>query len=421
MVHPEPSSLLFSGGHLIMTNDKIAIIGGGPAGLMAAQHLLDNNFDVHLFDSMPSLGRKFLMAGKSGINLTHGEDFEKFRTRYHTNFPHFQDIIADFKPDDVRNWAHNLGVNTFVGSSARVFPTDFKAAPLLRSWLRHLRARGLTIHTRHRWHGWNDGDLLFKTPDGNKTFRSKATLFATGGISWPKLGSDGQWQIPFQEKNIAIADFKPSNCGFHCHWSTFFIEHFAGVPVKSVGLHLNNNVTKGEFVISQNGVEGSAIYSHSRLLREELERTGVATLYLDLCPDRPLENLTTALKKPKGRASLSNHIRKTTGLRGVKTALLRECLDKDTFNDMDKLARSIKSLPLSLHASAAIENAISCAGGVRFDDLNADLMHIKHPGLFFAGEMLDWDAPTGGYLLTGCFALGKRAGLGIRRWMLALP
>lgn len=400
-----------------MTKPIIAIIGGGPAGLMAAQHLVAKEFDVHLFDSMPSLGRKFLMAGKSGMNLTHGEDFDTFRSRYHTNFPFFQDILEDFKPEDVRNWAQDLGIETFIGSSGRIFPTDFKAAPLLRSWLRRLRSNGLIIHTRHRWLNWAENGHLFETPDGEKTFSCEATLFAMGGVSWPKLGSDGHWRTPFATRHIKIHDFRPSNCGFICDWSPVFIDRFAGAPVKSVGLRAGNVNTKGEFVICENGVEGSAVYTHSRALRKSLEQTGTATLYLDLCPDRSLETLKTALNKPRGRASLSNHIRKTTGLSGVKAALLRECLSKDVFSDMNKLAEAIKNLPIGLQATRPIEEAISCAGGVCFDDLNTDLMHNNHPGLFFAGEMLDWDAPTGGYLLTTCFALGKRAGRGIENWL----
>jgi len=402
-----------------MTAQKIAIIGGGPAGLMAAQQLVGKGYELHLFDAMPSLGRKFLMAGKSGMNLTHSEDFDRFLSRYGASRNFLENIITDFAPQDIRDWAADLGVETFIGSSGRVFPTDFKAAPLLRSWLRHLRAQGLTIHTRHRWCGWNEnGDLIFNTPQGKITQNTDATIFAMGSVCWPKLGSDGQWQTAFENQQISRTPFKPSNCGFDCDWSDFFRGKFAGHPVKAVALQVGPHKTKGEFVISQNGMEGSAIYPHSRALCDQLEQTGKATLCLDLCPDRSLESLNTALKRSRGSQSLSNHIRKATGLTGVKSALLRECLDKETFADMDQLAKAIKALRVPLLRPRPIEEAISCAGGVRLDQLSQDLMIKNRPGTFLAGEMLDWDAPTGGYLLSACFALGKRAGQGVDQWLM---
>jgi len=401
-----------------MTAQKIAIIGGGPAGLMAAQQLVGKGYELHLFDAMASLGRKFLMAGKSGMNLTHSEDFDRFLSRYGASRDFLENIITDFTPQDIRDWASTLGVETFVGSSGRVFPTDFKAAPLLRSWLRYLRARGLTIHTRHRWCGWDDsGALIFDTPHGQVTQGTDASIFAMGSVCWPKLGSDGHWQTAFDDQQIPRTVFKPSNCGFECDWSNFFRDKFAGHPVKAVALQVGTNKTKGEFVISQTGIEGSAIYPHSRALCDQIEENARARLSLDLCPDRSLENLKAALKRARGSQSLSNHIRKATGLKGVKSALLRECLDQETFTDMDRLAGAIKALPVPLLRPRPIEEAISCAGGVRLGQLSNDLM-IKHkPGTFLAGEMLDWDAPTGGYLLTACFALGKRAGQGVDHWL----
>lgn len=391
---------------------QIAIIGGGPAGLMAAQQLVGQNFDVHLYDAMPSLGRKFLMAGKSGMNLTHSEEFDKFLTRYHDASPLLKDIISDFGPDQIRDWAGSLGIETFIGSSGRVFPTDFKAAPLLRAWLRDLRQKGLTTHVRHHWTGWKGNHLSFETPGGEIELTPDACIIALGSVCWPKLGSDGAWQTFFQEKHIPIRPFKPSNCGFVVNWSDHFCENFAGQPVKSVSLKVGGLERKGDFVISQYGVEGSAIYTHSRALREEIEQHGHATLEIDLAPDKTIAQLESALSKPRGSKSLSTHIKRTTKLGGVKMALLRECLNKEIFNDMPALAKAVKALPLRLENTRPIEEAISCAGGVPFDILDHHLMLKQNPGLFLAGEMLDWDAPTGGYLLTACFALGRRAGQG---------
>ena len=391
---------------------RIAIIGGGPAGLMAAQQVVGQGFDVHLYDAMPSLGRKFLMAGKSGMNITHSEDFDKFLTRYRDGSPVLTDIISDFNPDDIRQWVHSLGIETFVGSSGRVFPTDFKAAPLLRAWLRDLRQKGLTTHVRHHWTEWKDNQLTFETPDGPVICENDAVIVATGSACWPTLGSDGLWQELLEKSDIQIEPFKPSNCGFLVDWSDFLIERFAGSPVKSVALTAGSHTIKGDFVISNYGVEGSAIYTQSRRLREKIEQKGRAILFVDLCPDKSEEKICSALSRGRGSKSISTHIKRTTGLSGVKVALLRECLDKDVFSDMTKLGKGIKNLPITLTKTRPIEEAISCAGGVSFSELNKNLMVKKHPGLFLAGEMLDWDAPTGGYLLTACLATGKRAGLG---------
>ncbi|SCA58254.1 putative flavoprotein oxidoreductase [Candidatus Terasakiella magnetica] len=404
-----------------MSMKKIALIGGGPAGLMAAEQLVGKGHEVHLFDAMPSLGRKFLMAGKSGMNLTHSEELEEFLKRYSDGAPVLEQAIREFSPEDIRNWAKDLGIETFIGSSGRIFPTDFKAAPLLRSWIKSLKIKGLQTHMRHRWMGWDKGELIFETPNGQTSFSADATLLGLGGVSWPKLGSDGNWQTALREREISLNEFKPSNCGFLVEWSTFFIEKFAGHPVKSIALKTELGYKKGDFVISKTGVEGSAIYTHSRALRLEIEQQVKAALHIDLTPDRSLEQLRTALQKPRGSKSISTHIKRATGLSGVKAALLRECLDKDRFSDMEKLAIGIKNLPLDLTAPRPIEEAISCAGGVAFDQLDENLMVKNHPGLFICGEMLDWDAPTGGYLLTACFASGKRAGNGAAKWLGSRP
>ncbi|MDV7338366.1 TIGR03862 family flavoprotein [Terasakiella sp. A23] len=398
-------------------SQKIAIIGGGPAGLMAAHQLTNKDYDLHLFDAMPSLGRKFLMAGKSGMNLTHNEPLDRFLTRYHDDDGAVSHAVKNFPPEAIRQWAADLGIETFVGSSGRIFPTDFKAAPLLRSWLRHLRAGGLQTHVHHRWIGWDQDKLVFETPDGLKKEKFDAVLFAMGGISWPKLGSDGGWINAFDQADIPHTPFKASNCGFLKDWSDPFLQKFAGEPIKSVALKSADDWTKGDFVISKSGVEGSAIYTHSRNLRLQLEKTGHAILHLDLAADRDLATLKQALKKSRGSKSLSTHIKRVTRLNPVKIALLREILDKETFNDMDKLADAIKNLPLPLKATRPIDEAISCAGGVDFSNTDNNLMITSQPGLFLAGEMLNWDAPTGGYLLTGCFALGRQAGLGMDRWL----
>lgn len=383
---------------------KIAIVGGGPAGLMAAQASLSQGYDVHLFEAMPSLGRKFLMAGKSGMNLTHNEDFDLFLTRYKDNEARIHPLIQSFSPKDIQLWAANLGIETFVGSSGRIFPTDFKAAPLLRAWIRDLKSKGLTTHVRHRWVKAD----TYHSPDGEKHIPADATIFAMGAISWPKLGSNGNWIAAFDQSQIKRTPFKASNCGFDVDWSPSFMERFAGEPVKAIAI----NGRKGEFVISKTGVEGSAIYTHSRALRQALEAEGTAQLILDLTPDRTLGSLKNALQKSRGSKSLSTHLKRQTGLSGVKAALLRECLDKETFQNMEKLAQSIKALLVELKATRPIEEAISCTGGVSFDQLDDNLMVKDQPGTFMAGEMLDWDAPTGGYLLTACFALGQQAGRG---------
>ena len=403
---------------MALSGRKIAIIGGGPAGLMAAEALVSRDARPHLFDAMPSLGRKFLMAGKSGLNLTHSEDYDAFVTRFGEANAALRPALDQFTPDDIRGWAEGLDIETFTGSSGRIFPTDFKAAPLLRHWLKRLRAGGLTTHVRHRWRGWtDDGALKFETRNGEVTFEADATILALGGASWPQLGSDAAWTGWLKERGVEIAPFRPANCGFDVDWSPLMIERFAGTPVKSVALSAGNETHRGEFVVTEGGIEGSGVYALSASLRDAIARDGKATLTLDLTPDRSLERLTDDLKRPRGKASFANFLRKVTGLSNVKAALLRECLPKETFEDMEALAKGIKALPLRLTATRPIEEAISSAGGIRFEAVDENFMLRKLPAVFCAGEMLDWEAPTGGYLLTACFATGKAAGEGLANWL----
>jgi uncharacterized flavoprotein (TIGR03862 family) len=400
---------------------RVAIIGGGPAGLAAAEELLAAGAEVRLFDSMPSLGRKFLMAGKSGLNLTHSEPFETVLTRFGTARPHLEAALRAFTPNELRQWAAMLGVETFVGSSGRVFPSDFKAAPLLRAWLRRLRAGGLAIHVRHRWQGWTaSGALAFETPEGAESFEANATILALGGASWPKLGSDGSWIPKLAARGVAIHPLRPANCGFDVAWSAYLRERFAGQPVKPVMLTFGGQSHRGEFVISQHGVEGSGIYALSAALRDTIVEKGKAVLMLDLAPDKDEARLTGELARPRGKLSTANHLRKAAGVGGVKAALLREGLPADAFNDPARLAAGIKALPLTLLRTRPIAEAISSAGGVAFEALDENFMLREAPGVFCAGEMLDWEAPTGGYLLTACFATGRAAGKGAARWLASL-
>lgn len=399
---------------------KVAIIGGGPAGLMAAQALLPAGAEVHLFDAMPSLGRKFLMAGKSGLNLTHSEPLETFLTRFGDASPALSDAMRAQGPQALRDWAASLGIETFIGSSGRIFPKDFKAAPLLRAWLKDLRRQGLVTHVRHRWQGWTEeGALLFETPSGSAEVKADATILALGGASWPQLGSDASWTAWLEARGVTVNGFRPANCGFDVHWSEHLRTRFAGAPVKSVVLSFDGENHRDEFVISETGIEGSGVYALSAALRDALDTKGAATLTLDLAPDRSADRLAADLARPRKGQSLANHLRKAAGIEGVKAALLRECLPKESFDDPVRLAAGIKALPLTLEGTRPIAEAISSAGGVSFDELDAHFMLKKLPGIFCAGEMLDWEAPTGGYLLTACFATGKAAGLGAAQWLRA--
>ncbi len=396
---------------------SIAIIGGGPAGLMAAEILSQHDVKIDVYEAMPSLGRKFLMAGKSGLNLTHAEDYSIFITRYGNQQHEIVKHLDNFKPSDLLAFVKELNVKTFVGSSGRVFPVEMKASPMLRAWIQRLQARNVTFHLRHRWSGWEDQQWVFDTPTGIHKINSDATILALGGASWPKLGSKGDWVAWLIQAGIAVKPFSPANCGFYVKWSTHFSEKFHGQPVKSVTLSFKDFKQQGEFVITKNGVEGSLIYSASAKIRDELTATGQALLTLDLLPDTSIEKLTQALTRPRGSTSLSNHIRKTTGIQGVKLGLLYEFLSKEIFEDPKQLAKAIKAIHVPLVSPAPLATAISCAGGISFTELDDHLMLRKMPGVFCAGEMLDWEAPTGGYLLSACFALGKAAGNGALRWL----
>ncbi|WP_434658087.1 TIGR03862 family flavoprotein [Pseudomonas sp. R3-56] len=399
---------------------NIAIIGGGPAGLMAAEVLSQAGLQVDLYDGMPSVGRKFLLAGVGGMNITHSEAFPAFLSRYGERTPNIAPLLRAFGADELCEWIHGLGIDTFIGSSGRVFPTDMKAAPLLRAWLKRLRDAGVVIHTRHRWLGWNaDGSLRIASPDGEKALLPDATLLALGGGSWSRLGSDGAWMLPLEQRGVVLAPLQPSNCGFDVPgWSDLMIAKFAGTPLKNIAIGLDDDVPRlGECVITATGIEGSLIYALSARIREAINQHGSATIHLDLLPGRPVDKILLALSKPRGSRSMAKHLHSQLGLDGVKAALLRELTSADCFTDMARLAQAIKALPVTLLKTRPLDEAISSAGGVTFEALDERLMLKQVPGVFCAGEMLDWEAPTGGYLLTACFASGRAAGLGMVEWL----
>ncbi len=406
------------------------VVGAGPAGLMAAEVLSAGGVPVHLFDAMPSAGRKFLLAGKGGLNLAHSEPLAQQLARYGDRADALAPLLQAFGPQALRDWAHGLGIETFVGSSGRVFPQDLKAAPLLRAWLQRLRhpAGGgvpVRFHMRHRWTGWAEGGgqqpLAFASPAGPVMARAAAVVFALGGASWPQLGSDGAWVAPLRARGIDVAPLLPSNCGFdvggsgRMGWSDFFASRFAGQPFKSVALACTDRLGRGfhrqgEFVATATGVEGSLVYAASALLRDEIAAQGRAEFQLDLLPDRTLQQVRAEVAHPRGSRSLSSHLKSRLHLDGIKSAILHELLPKDAFLDPDRLAAAIKALPVPLVAARPVAKAISSAGGVRFEALTRGLMLRELPGAWCAGEMLDWEAPTGGYLLTACMASGRAAG-----------
>ncbi|MET3460652.1 TIGR03862 family flavoprotein [Variovorax atrisoli] len=399
----------------------VAVIGGGPAGLMAAEVLSASGAQVHVYDAMPSVGRKFLLAGRGGLNLTHSEPFDAFMSRFGERRAQLEPMLAQFGPQQVREWAAGLGIETFVGTSGRVFPTDMKAAPLLRAWLHRLRAAGVQFHMRHRWVGdetLDPASLRFATPSGEVTASADAVVLALGGASWARLGSDGAWAPWLQAKGVDVAPLQPANCGFDgAGWSEHFSSRFAGQPFKSVAIsftdsHGRHFARKGEFVATATGIEGSLIYAASALLRDEIAEKGSATLLLDLLPDRSAEQVLAAVKYPRGARSLSSHLKSRLGLEGIKAGVLYEALSREAMHDPQQLASTIKAVPLKLVAARPIDEAISTAGGVRFDALDAQLMSKALPGVFVAGEMLDWEAPTGGYLLTASMASGAAAARG---------
>jgi uncharacterized flavoprotein (TIGR03862 family) len=400
-----------------MTSKDIAIIGGGPAGLMAAETLSGIGHRVTVYDGMPTVSRKFLLAGKSGLNITHAEPYPQFVSRFGADNERLRPALDAFTPDDVRNWAAGLGTETFVGSSGRVFPRAMKASPLLRAWLQRLQAQGVTILTRHRWIGPADGGQAVETPQGRELVRPDATLLALGGGSWPRLGSDGHWTTVLAEKGVEIAALRPANCGFDVGWSETFRQRFAGAPLKSVTATSDAGTFPGEFVVSQQGIEGSLVYAHAAALRDRLQDDGTASLLVDLAPGRTANRLARDLARQDGKASLSNRLRKATGLEGVKAALLREFVPTPDLADPDRLADWIKVLPIPLLRPRPIAEAISSAGGISWESIDDGYMLRALPGVFAAGEMLDWEAPTGGYLLTACLATGQAAARGIDSWL----
>jgi uncharacterized flavoprotein (TIGR03862 family) len=401
---------------------EVAIIGAGPAGLMAAEVLAQGGARVAIYDAMPSAGRKFLMAGRGGLNLTHSDALPEFLTRYGAAKSDLTPAIEAFPPDALRAWSEALGQPTFVGSSGRVFPKAFKASPLLRAWLRRLDAMGVRLMLRHRWSGWNDdGQLLFQTPDGQHAIEARATVLALGGASWPRLGSDGAWVETLAASGVTISPLRPANCGFTVAWSEIFRGRFEGHPLKGVALSIGPHTVRGEAMVTRTGIEGGAVYALSASLRERISATGEATLDIALRPDLEMSELIARLSAPKGKQSVSNWLRKAAHLSPVAIGLLQETAiaSGDPLSSLSpaSLAGLINAVPIRLNGVAPIARAISTAGGISFDELDADFMIRRLPGVFAGGEMLDWEAPTGGYLLQASFATGAAAGHGASKWI----
>jgi uncharacterized flavoprotein (TIGR03862 family) len=397
---------------------SVAIIGGGPAGLMAAEVISAHGVKVDVYDAMPSVGRKLLMAGKSGLNITHSDPFDVFASRYGKRRENIEPMLKAFGADELREWVHSLGIQTFIGTSGRVFPMGMKASPLLRTWLNRLAASNVTVHLRHKWTGFlPDSSLRFVTPDGEVTIKPDAVVLALGGGSWSRLGSDGAWVDWLKQTGAQVESLRPANCGFDVAWSEHFREKYEGHPIKSVILSFGEFRGQGEFIVTKEGVEGGLIYTVSAMIRDEIEAKGKAVTFLDLKPDRTLEWLTEKLSKPRGKRSLASFLEKTLGIHHVKAGLLREFVSKEDFTNPERLAAFIKTLPIPLVAPRPLDEAISTAGGVTFESLDESLMLKNLPGVFCAGEMLDWEAPTGGYLLTACFSSGYIAGHGVLDWL----
>ncbi|AVA25397.1 TIGR03862 family flavoprotein [Rhizobium sp. NXC24] len=400
-----------------MTGKQIAIIGGGPAGLMAAEVLSLSGHRITVYDSMPTVARKFLLAGKSGLNITHSEDYIRFANRFGQSSDRLRSALDAFTPDDIRSWAAGLGTETFTGSSGRVFPAVMKASPLLRAWIGRLETEGVKVLTRHRWSGFAEGGFAFETPEGRTIVQCDAALLALGGASYPRLGSDAAWIAWLRNKGIDIADFQPANCGFDVAWSAIFSERFAGEPLKAVTATSAAGTFPGEFVISRHGIEGSLVYAHAASLRDRLANDGKAALTVDLTPGRTAQRLSRDLARQDVKASLSNRLRKGAGIEGVKMALLRELVPSANLADPERLSHLIKALPIPLLRPRPITEAISSAGGIRWSAIDDGYMLKALPGVFVAGEMIDWEAPTGGYLLSACFATGRAAAKGIEVWL----
>jgi uncharacterized flavoprotein (TIGR03862 family) len=401
-----------------LRESHIAIIGAGPAGLIAAETLAVAGARVTVYDHMASPGRKLLMAGRGGLNLTHSEPLERFLARYGTATERLRPAIEAFPPDALRAWSDGLGQATFVGTSGRVFPKALKASPLLRAWLQRLAALGVTFVMRHRWTGWDaQGRLVFATPAGNVVVEADATVLALGGASWPRLGSDGSWVDILRQAGIAITALSPANCGFLVDWPETIRERFAGVPLKRIALSLAGRSVRGEAMITMTGIEGGAVYALSAPLRDAIAADGEVTMSVDLRPDLDAGALAARLARPRGKQSRATFLRKAAGLSPPAIALVNAALAQRREGEPTAadLAALIKALPLRLAGTAAIARAISTAGGISFDAVDAHFMLHKKPGTFVAGEMLDWEAPTGGYLLTACFATGVAAARGVMK------
>lgn len=396
------------------------VVGGGAAGLHAARRLAAAGARVTVFDAMASVGRKFLLAGKGGLNLTHAEPLPAFTARYGDAAPRVAAWLDRFGPDAVRGLARELGFDTFVGSSGRVFPLDMKAGPMMRAWVRDLREAGVAFRVRHRFLGWtSDGALRFQTPDGEVHARADATVLALGGGSWSRLGSDGAWVEPLRAAGVSVAALRPANCGFDCDWEPRFAARWQGQPLKTVAARRSGTPEwrRGELLVTATGIEGSLVYALSAGLRDALERDGRAILELDLLPDHSQAVVHAALAAPRGSRSRSEHWRRRLGLTGLKAALVQACTTREHWDDADALAPRIKSIPLVLARTRPIDEAISTAGGVTLDAVDEHLMLRARPGVFVAGEMLDWEAPTGGYLLTASLASAMVAAHGASAWL----
>jgi uncharacterized flavoprotein (TIGR03862 family) len=406
------------------TTITLAIVGAGPAGLMAAETAANMGVrDIHVFDAMPSVGRKFLLAGIGGLNLTHSEPNEVFFKRYHPVNAQLLASLEGFDGQTLRNWCTGLGIDTFVGSSGRVFPKEMKAAPLLRAWLARLKSQGVQFHSRHRWLGFKDlrpnqsRQLCFETPTGLVSINAAATVLALGGASWSKLGSDGAWQTVLNAHGVSVQPLIPANCGFNVAWSDFFIQHCAGAVLKNIAVKQGNGLSvKGELVLTKHGIEGGLVYAQSRHWRDALMLKQPHTVYIDLLPNHALSSVVSVCQS-RGSRSLSSHLNGRLGLNKTALILLRECLSTEQLHHPVQLAQAIKALPIGLTGTRPLDEAISTAGGIVWQSLGGDYQLRQLTGVFCAGEMLDWEAPTGGYLLTACWATGRAAGIGVARYI----
>ncbi|WP_233402516.1 TIGR03862 family flavoprotein [Marinomonas transparens] len=400
----------------------VIVVGAGPAGLMAAESICAAGHQVHVYDAKPSACRKFLLAGVGGMNITHSEAYPDFISRYYDKADWLDDAIRQFDADALCDWIHGLDIETFVGSSGRVFPKDMKAAPLLRNWLKRLRESGVEFHMRHKMVAMENKQITFDHNDEQVIANADAVVLAMGGASWPKLGSDGAWQAVLSRSGIAIEPLQSANCGFYSEWSDHLKTKFAGYPLKGIAFSFTLNdggvvSKKGECILTQDGMEGSLIYAFSKYIRDEINESGTASLLIDFLPLQSTEQLIKKLGKTKPKESFSKYLKRTLGISGVKNALLHETFQKEDMQTPESLARCLKAVPVSFYKTKPIEEVISSAGGVCQNSVNDQLMLQTIPGVFCAGEMLDWEAPTGGYLLTACFATGRLAGQGVCRWL----